>query len=230
MCCCLSLFFLSLTFFQIWQHPFLPLRSASIHPFFACCVPACLPIWLHALDSTTNERTNERTSKSLATKNLMIKVIFWTFWTNSTAYTTSSWKRTKEIHLFSFHPPSLWSCHFFSSFKRRLGKGGKEWSKKARKENSDRNKGKEEKKAWLKKGNNTGWNPDRQTDRQYERQTDRQTKKRRRLRKMTTFSEADRRKILESLTADELATFKEAFTVFDKNQDGTITTKVGPRI
>ena len=43
---------------------------------------------------------------------------------------------------------------------------------------------------------------------------------------MTTFSEADRRKILESLTADELATFKEAFTVFDKNQDGTITTKV----
>ena len=46
---------------------------------------------------------------------------------------------------------------------------------------------------------------------------------------MTTFSEADRRKILESLTADELATFKEAFTVFDKNQDGTITTKVRNR-
>ena len=43
---------------------------------------------------------------------------------------------------------------------------------------------------------------------------------------MTTFNEADRRKILESLTADELATFQEAFTVFDKNQDGTITTKV----
>lgn len=42
---------------------------------------------------------------------------------------------------------------------------------------------------------------------------------------MTTFNEADRRKILESLTADELATFQEAFTVFDKNQDGTITTK-----
>ena len=42
---------------------------------------------------------------------------------------------------------------------------------------------------------------------------------------MATFTEADRRKILESLTADELATFKEAFTVFDKNQDGTITTK-----
>ena len=36
---------------------------------------------------------------------------------------------------------------------------------------------------------------------------------------MTTFNEADRRKILESLTADELATFQEAFTVFDKNQD-----------
>ena len=43
---------------------------------------------------------------------------------------------------------------------------------------------------------------------------------------MTAFTEADRRKILESLTTDELATFKEAFTVFDKNQDGTITTKV----
>merc|ERR1712020_289307 len=42
---------------------------------------------------------------------------------------------------------------------------------------------------------------------------------------MTAFTEADRRKILESLTADELATFKEAFTVFDKNQHGTITTK-----
>lgn len=45
---------------------------------------------------------------------------------------------------------------------------------------------------------------------------------------MTTFTEADRRKILESLTSDELATFQEAFTVFDKNQDGTITTKVRP--
>jgi len=42
---------------------------------------------------------------------------------------------------------------------------------------------------------------------------------------MTAFSEADRKKILESLTSEELATFKEAFTVFDKNQDGTITTK-----
>ena len=43
---------------------------------------------------------------------------------------------------------------------------------------------------------------------------------------MNTYNEQDRRKILESLTADELATFQEAFTVFDKNQDGTITTKV----
>ena len=42
---------------------------------------------------------------------------------------------------------------------------------------------------------------------------------------MTAFSEADRKRILESLTSDDLATFKEAFTVFDKNQDGTITTK-----
>ena len=46
---------------------------------------------------------------------------------------------------------------------------------------------------------------------------------------MTAFSEADRKKILESLTSEELATFKEAFTVFDKNQDGTITTKVTER-
>ena len=43
---------------------------------------------------------------------------------------------------------------------------------------------------------------------------------------MTAFSDADRKRILESLTPDDLATFKEAFTVFDKNQDGTITTKV----
>ena len=43
---------------------------------------------------------------------------------------------------------------------------------------------------------------------------------------MTAFSDSDRKKILESLTPDELSTFKEAFTVFDKNQDGTITTKV----
>jgi hypothetical protein len=46
---------------------------------------------------------------------------------------------------------------------------------------------------------------------------------------MTTLTEADRRKILESLTSDDLATFQEAFTVFDKNHDGTITTKVWGR-
>ena len=44
--------------------------------------------------------------------------------------------------------------------------------------------------------------------------------------KMAAFNENDRKKILESLTSEELATFKEAFTVYDKNQDGTITTKV----
>ena len=43
---------------------------------------------------------------------------------------------------------------------------------------------------------------------------------------MTAFSDTDRKKILESLTSEELATFKEAFTVYDKNHDGTITTKV----
>ena len=43
---------------------------------------------------------------------------------------------------------------------------------------------------------------------------------------MAAFNENDRKKILESLTSEELATFKEAFTVYDKNQDGTITTKV----
>jgi len=42
---------------------------------------------------------------------------------------------------------------------------------------------------------------------------------------MTAFSDTDRKKILESLTSEELATFKEAFTVYDKNHDGTITTK-----
>ena len=44
---------------------------------------------------------------------------------------------------------------------------------------------------------------------------------------MTAFGEADRKRILESLTTEDLATFKEAFTVYDKNNDGTITTKVG---
>jgi len=42
---------------------------------------------------------------------------------------------------------------------------------------------------------------------------------------MTAFSDSDRKRILDSLTAEDLATFKEAFTVYDKNNDGTITTK-----
>ena len=48
----------------------------------------------------------------------------------------------------------------------------------------------------------------------------------RRLQKMTAFSDADRKRILDSLTKEDLATLKEAFTVYDKNNDGTITTKV----
>ena len=44
--------------------------------------------------------------------------------------------------------------------------------------------------------------------------------------RMTAFTEADRKRILESLTSEDLATLKEAFTVYDKNNDGTITTKV----
>ena len=43
---------------------------------------------------------------------------------------------------------------------------------------------------------------------------------------MTAFSDSDRKRILESLTKEDLATLKEAFTVYDKNNDGTITTKV----
>ena len=43
---------------------------------------------------------------------------------------------------------------------------------------------------------------------------------------MTAFAEADRKRILDSLTPEDLAIFKEAFTVYDKNNDGTITTKV----
>ena len=43
---------------------------------------------------------------------------------------------------------------------------------------------------------------------------------------MAAFGDADRKRILESLTTEDLATFKEAFTVYDKNNDGTITTKV----
>ena len=47
---------------------------------------------------------------------------------------------------------------------------------------------------------------------------------------MTAFSDSDRKRILDSLTAEDLATFKEAFTVYDKNNDGTITTKVGGEV
>ena len=43
---------------------------------------------------------------------------------------------------------------------------------------------------------------------------------------MTAFTESDRKRILDSLTSEDLATLKEAFTVYDKNNDGTITTKV----
>ena len=46
---------------------------------------------------------------------------------------------------------------------------------------------------------------------------------------MTAFSDSDRKRILDSLTAEDLATLKEAFTVYDKNNDGTITTKVNTR-
>merc|ERR1712038_1503218 len=42
---------------------------------------------------------------------------------------------------------------------------------------------------------------------------------------MTAFCESDKKRILDSLTGDDLATLKEAFTVYDKNNDGTITTK-----
>ena len=47
---------------------------------------------------------------------------------------------------------------------------------------------------------------------------------------MTAFAEADRKRILDSLTPEDLAIFKEAFTVYDKNNDGTITTKVWLKI
>ena len=46
------------------------------------------------------------------------------------------------------------------------------------------------------------------------------------IQEMTAFAEADRKRILDSLTPEDLAIFKEAFTVYDKNNDGTITTKV----
>ena len=40
------------------------------------------------------------------------------------------------------------------------------------------------------------------------------------------LSDQDRRRILESLTQEDLQILQEAFTVYDKNHDGTITTKV----
>ena len=40
------------------------------------------------------------------------------------------------------------------------------------------------------------------------------------------LSDQDRRRILESLTQEDLRILQEAFTVYDKNHDGTITTKV----
>ena len=42
----------------------------------------------------------------------------------------------------------------------------------------------------------------------------------------STLSDADRKRILDSLTQDDLQILQEAFTVYDKNHDGTITTKV----
>ena len=41
----------------------------------------------------------------------------------------------------------------------------------------------------------------------------------------TLLSDADRKRILDSLTSEDLNILQEAFTVYDKNQDGTITTK-----
>merc|ERR1719510_1860054 len=39
------------------------------------------------------------------------------------------------------------------------------------------------------------------------------------------LSDADRKRILDSLTSEDLQILQEAFTVYDKNNDGTITTK-----
>ena len=50
------------------------------------------------------------------------------------------------------------------------------------------------------------------------------------IQRMTAFCEADRKRILDSLTPEDLAIFKEAFTVYDKNNDGTITTKVAEKV
>ena len=41
----------------------------------------------------------------------------------------------------------------------------------------------------------------------------------------TLLSDADRKRILDSLTSEDLQILQEAFTVYDKNNDGTITTK-----
>ena len=43
----------------------------------------------------------------------------------------------------------------------------------------------------------------------------------------TGLSDSDRKQILDSLTSEDLKILQEAFTVYDKNHDGTITTKVG---
>ena len=42
----------------------------------------------------------------------------------------------------------------------------------------------------------------------------------------TGISDSDRKQILDSLTSEDLKILQEAFTVYDKNHDGTITTKV----
>ena len=44
------------------------------------------------------------------------------------------------------------------------------------------------------------------------------------------ITDADRKQILDSLTEDDLKILQEAFTVYDKNHDGTITTKVLGRV
>ena len=40
------------------------------------------------------------------------------------------------------------------------------------------------------------------------------------------LSDAERKQILDSLTEEDYQILEEAFTVYDKNHDGTITTKV----
>ena len=46
----------------------------------------------------------------------------------------------------------------------------------------------------------------------------------------TGISDSDRKQILDSLTSEDLKILQEAFTVYDKNHDGTITTKVERKI